>query len=362
MENMSFSVEPGGKTSCEECKKYFETKFKFCPECGVLITHEMRNGTFQDLLKKKIVLPKLIYDKPSRNEFCEFKLGQLLDKDGNFILQPCLSLRYTKNEAYMEIDDNTTAIHKKYTQRLDEYFININKHHLYQYTSRDGLSLNARLQSKQAMLILMKIKHTFTHLTSSLMETFGDLLIALIENNISNPVCGTRFMLVPDKNIHYYPSGYPDYWKDPANYIRDANKIIRFTLLDKMEILFDEQQKSMGEEFEMEMKEYDKIQENVDALLGKVHVDIYYSYRNKKIYQREELLKIFEMELKFLDFKLEERCTYFKIMHINVYILNKEVDELFYFGELRSKLTMISKEFGMDTKCQGVSPLLGLSI
>lgn len=354
MEGMSFSIEPGNTTSCQECKKYLETDFKFCPKCGVEITTEMRQGTFQDLLKKRVLLPSLIYEKPTGNEFHEFKLKQLLDKQATLLPYEFLTFISTKKQDYFKIDADTDAIHKKHTEKLSEYFSDSLKTYL-RYTDND------RLHSKQIVLQLMKIKHTYTHMEDILTETFEDLLITLIENQISNPVCGFRLVLKSNKYIPYPSKHYKEYWNDPKNYVQHMDEVIRCTLLDKKEMPFHELRSSVKEEIVEELKSYDKIQSEVDALLTKVNVDIYYSSRNKKIYLQNELQKIFAMEIKFIGFKLEDHCEKFKIKHINVFILMPEIDDLFYFGEIREKLERASQRFKIP--CEGISrKLLGLTM
>ena len=344
-----FSMSISSETKCTECGKYLDTKFKFCPMCGGEITDVMRHGTVGDLLKKETVIPTLIYNKPTGKEFVEFKIKQLLDKDGNFRFQ-CTYMLYTPKlkNSYMLVNKDNYGIHKKYINRLDEYFKNQKSQPSYAYTPmRDGND-DIITHSKQAILQLMNVNHilltNFTHLIDNTVE---NLLIILIENRINNPVVGQAFM-VPDKNIKYHKNIYEDYWKNPDNYNRDSDVSVKYKFADVGMLPYEdlEDLKKSGHGVDL----YDKEQKELDILLEKVHTDLYYSSGNRKIYMKEELESLLAKEIDLLGFKIIDHCTEFNIRHIRVYILNEEIDDLFDIGNIRIKMERIAGKFGLSRK------------
>ena len=80
------------------------------------------------------------------------------------------------------------------------------------------------------------------------------------------------------------------------------------------------------------------------SLMMEIKEDIFYSKRNNKIYLLSELIEIFKIEgrvIKNLNFK--ERSKHIKILNVNAYILNEEVDQLFEFVEFRQKINKFNR-------------------
>jgi hypothetical protein len=359
MEGMTFSIK---SMSTHDCKNYVQGDYRFCPICGSALTHEMIYGSFQDQLKKEITLPRLIYNKPTGNEFCEFKLSQLLDKSGDYLMTNAIDIRYMKLDqcrSYLTIDKGTRGIHTKYLPMLDKYFADPSK-------ISSETSVETRLNTKNAVLAKMGINHTFSRLTDPLVETVQDLLIMLIENEISDPICGDRFVLVPDQDIKYNKQYNMDYWDNPENYNRDANKTVRYTMINHADMPFDEKEKKRGleklykglDDSEAKLKKYETMQTEVDNVLSKLPQNIYYSSRTRKMYLKDELQKLLSKEIYLLKFVLDDHCIPLSIRQINVWVLGEEIEELFYFKDMKKRLTVISDAFGGDMR--GVSMLMGL--
>ena len=72
---------------------------------------------------------------------------------------------------------------------------------------------------------------------------------------------------------------------------------------------------------------------------SQIREDLYYSHKNNKLYTLTDLTDIFKVECKVIkNLNFKERSKLFKIINVNIYILNDEVDQLFYIAEARQHL------------------------
>jgi hypothetical protein len=355
---MSFSDR---KTSLDELfpnsgachDRHLNTSFKFCPECGVSLKGKMSNENFQKLLEQTVILPNIIYQKPSGDEFCEFKMSELLDSNAECLFNHCLSFRPFAKQTCLILNYHSRAIDDKYTKDLFEFLKNPKKLALAKDKLLNLAAMDIALLGKDLMLKLLDIKHVQMTLQETCIETLEDVLVILIENEISNPICGIRFVLNTDQDFKYPPDKHPEYWCFPENYKTDENTKIKYTLLDEKNIPWEECNKSSKKIHDDIIKEYTEMQADLDALLDQIQVDIYYSSRKEKIYLREELLRIFSTEILYMNFKLEDHCKLIRIKHINVYVFKVEMEDLFEFNDTREKLERIGKAFEMSPEERG---------
>lgn len=96
------------------------------------------------------------------------------------------------------------------------------------------------------------------------------------------------------------------------------------------------------------------------SLMNDVKEDVFYSRRNKKLYLATELDEILKLEKRIIkNFNLRERSKNIKVLNINAYVLNEEIDQLFEFVEFRQKINKLNV-FKFNTEgIEHMSLLLG---
>lgn len=157
-----------------------------------------------------------------------------------------------------------------------------------------------------------------------------------------------------------------------SSYISQINQFTQNTsnsmitnLLQRMDIVSFEECTDMRDYYRMALKNYgvefdfnpynpkllpEKNFEDskTDAILkeqlGKIKEDIFYSRRNRRLYILSELIDIFRLEgriIKNLNFK--EKSKYIRILNVNAFTLNEEMDQLFEFVEFRQKINKFNR-------------------
>ena len=178
----------GGKHLCINCQNMISTNFKFCPNCGAKFNKiaEEKLDILDSLLAQDISVSNMIYCGSfiSTKKY-ECKIKELVTFSPNIIQ------RYGWSHDYI-LENNCYAT-KSYIDRLDKtckslYFTQQTHEHM--VTPK---YVNERLELVDLMLKLLNINHSIGANTQSYtnqFENFGTILIALIENRISEPKCG----------------------------------------------------------------------------------------------------------------------------------------------------------------------------
>lgn len=79
-------------------------------------------------------------------------------------------------------------------------------------------------------------------------------------------------------------------------------------------------------------------------LFTKIRQDVFYSRKTRKLYTLDELIELFKLEGQlFGNLNFRERSKHIKIFNIDAYILNENVDGLFYFIEARKHTSKIKE-------------------
>jgi hypothetical protein len=143
--------------------------------------------------------------------------------------------------------------------------------------------------------------------------TLQNLLSSLIDNGICEPKLGFKVMTEPDIASTESKSAVKDGRKDELKMDVTVSMFV-----DKNER-----------------------QDKLDQMLDSITSDLFYSRRTKKIYLLDELNELFKVESSIYDLNLPSNSEIFYVRGIRIYILPNEIDQLFYFVQLRGKLNEI---------------------
>lgn len=344
--------------SYTNCGHLVNKQQKYCSECGAIIVRETNTSEFRKLLDTELRTPNLIYNalESGKSYKCELKYSQLVNSSGNFQYGALVHKSQYLKDALYAIETQGLAKSKdcpisKYADNLEKiagmgaHYLTIALEHWKQ-----------RLIVDIPLLAMCGVKHTW-HSHSYGNEQFEHILIALIENKISNPICGMNIICKIDPNMHELESNNKNgqYIPKLTNHKNKNNKYtfeIKELTEEDWRIAFceniynkfsqegvriDEMIKSNKVNHESIKKQNNVCQKELDDLLAEINCDIYYSSRNNKIYMEDELVEIFKPEMRIYQIDFKARSTLFKLKHINVYILDPEIDELFANVEERSK-------------------------
>lgn len=341
METFTIPLET---TSCIKCEDHFATDFKFCPDCGKKLIRQIL-PTLEELLRTEILLPDLIYNNPTGTETFSMKFKTLFNELGTFNLSHCLSINRNGEQIYFDFDAKTEPVNVKYSDMMETYFNNPSAATTFSHGIPDAHTSNntidTRIISKHPILQQMNIPHTYAKICCFEKDTLEALLIILLENWISDPRFGDRFVLVPDKELKYPVPTHWDYWTYPTNYQTDSENVITMKMMHKTDLAFSTENNDLKKSI------LDKLQKKIDKqteiydLLDQIKVDLYYSPRNSKIYTRDELVKLLNID------NLETYCEDpFRVRNIRTYVVRDALDTMFDFAEMRESFQKIEGVIG----------------
>lgn len=88
-------------------------------------------------------------------------------------------------------------------------------------------------------------------------------------------------------------------------------------------------------------------------VLSKIQQDVFYSRKMRQIYTHDELIELFKLEgTLFKNLNFREQSKNIKIHNVNAYILNENIDGLFFFIEARKHTSKI-KELELNESFNG---------
>lgn len=364
--------------ACNYCKDPISTGFKFCPNCGQKIElQESKKESLSDILETKILATELIYDNTDIINNFECKIKTLFPDSNNnfwkfFVLPPPSVIGYQN-----ELDLNTDiAFNKKLKLTTLEYLSEKQYANIYSYSNYRFRQSEQRLCSEIPFLKMLNIKHTFQRYilgkNTKQWESLKDILIALIENRIKDPMCGCNLVGIINydtvelykKTVHddeekfrkengdndikislkkINRNDFNDKWEEYRlkPFVGKGDiKDISIDALNNHKLLIKREVCRNIKYIEM----YNEVQKDLDKLLNKINIDLYYSNKNKQIYIHKDLSEAFVNFTSIFDINLHlhKHCELFQLRHINIYILNEELEELLYFSNLHKKINKIN--------------------
>ena len=361
---------------CEKCGNELETNHKYCFECGTAIVQKVETP-LQSLLKTEIKTSRLIYEAfaPGVTYGCKIKSGNVVNKNTPNFLTTILQSNHMLKD--YEISHQLAKRSNVFTadNYQEKLFILYSIYNCgYNDLTYQGAYTNwmDRLIIDLPILTMCKIKHCYLRcyngktgqensFGTSGTEQLGHILIALIENNISNPtfgfhgtsMLGSSILFKSDPDI--YVTHRSEYSTDPKNDDNIFNITAKEGTHDDIKTIYDFYAKGKpdqprqtapydakrsecdyyAERWNKQMVYIKECQTELDKMLNNIKFDLYYSRRNKKIYCLEDLEVIFAPELLIYKLDFSKESTLFKIKHINVFIFEEHIDKLFDNVETR---------------------------
>lgn len=177
-------------------------------------------------------------------------------------------------------------------------------------------------------------------------DTIEHILTGLIAHEISNPIC--RRELIVKTNVNWWNER-----KNPGESIeiRYAPEIANISDGIQLQRLEDglNKLKEGHHNFNLE-KSGDDMKTSIDisleTILSNIKEDIYYSESEEKIFTWSTLMEELEFESQYIeDLNPKKHSRTFKILNINVYILNEEMNILFDYKHARERKNKITTAF-----------------
>jgi hypothetical protein len=329
---------------CKECAQYIShKKFNFCSNCGKKLDHSLPPAAVRNILAQNVQLEKVIFDGLNAskiNEQCLCIVGPR-------------SIEY--NIRSVELQHNNIA-YNMYVKNQDKTTFYQILQPPYDYR-KSTLNCKCVAQSQDCCPHhgLPFVDFTFLGIRGITCDgfeknktiTLQDFLSVLVENGIHEPRLNLNVKTTPD--------------------IVETEKILSNPRLPgasewKLELKLD----VTASIFDCEKNER---QDKLDQTLDSITSDLFYSRKTKKIYLLDELNDLFKVELTIYDLNFPSNSEVFYVRNIRIYILIDEIDQLFYFIELRKKLTktktlklndhkmkphkILSKLMGLDNELEG---------
>ncbi|AYV81317.1 MAG: hypothetical protein Harvfovirus27_6 [Harvfovirus sp.] len=379
---------------CKICDVILDIKMKFCFQCGTKIEIVRTLDDFSELLREQIEMTDLIYDISDINETKHvFKIKEIIPRfngDGYNFLD-----YMTQNPTIFGFNCFTINAYR-IEHRLNDFY-HINNVGAKLYRELETTRLFGKLNDSEKgingcnqLLKMSNIHHTAIRGDLGCeYESFKNILIRIIENKIFNPKCGgsnilgsTNYDLNKLYRAHYGQISAEELKKYIAAIENDkliiSYKCMISTSFDEKYIedrvtsmmsLSAEEQKYYGfENIEQirkqvrsklqlhinHVKREHDIQMKLDLMLNKIQTDIYYSSKTRNILTRKQIEDHICKFMDIYDFVLEKHCELFKLKHINVYILNQEIEDMLYlqniFQKFKSINTLVKKKEGIEEK------------
>lgn len=277
---------------------------------------------FYELLQQEVNISAVIYDRADEKNVLQLKLKQIVDETGVQLLHNLFYLLgspQTGNKFYivgniyypckrMDISSLLTIV-------SDKKMLEMLNHAKY---NADDVWKN-RLTGRHVTLDIFRVKHVAAIYGISSCDTLEHFLITMIEARIQDPCCGQWFDLESDYDFTLFQKAPIATWAQVFR--RDAEKTVTLSLT--------------------KTTPNTTMQENMDEILSIIRHDIYYSSKTQKLYTLDVLEKKLEFIKDLYELKIKEHCELFKLRHINIYILQEEIEHLLYFSSLREKVDLI---------------------
>ncbi len=373
--------------SCSNCNFQLNKQCKYCPECGTKNTVTYKVESLDDILNTSIPMTDLIYDGSQLEKTTTLTIKDLITKE--FTHHNILSyIQKFGNETHFLINTagtgcGSSSFWNKNTYdcnyfTMDNFVKNYNK----KYLSTD--SLKNRLGMLVPILKLCNIKHTYTksswNANTYLLEKIENILIALIENRIISPKCGSNFIGKLDNTLKELSQIFNDANlfeknKDKTVLISfEEDSIKRYTneykssfckqIYGDISDSYMQNINSQVDERIANLKKFEEVQKQLDEQLSKITCDLYYSSKDKKIYSEKEITQTFNMFSDIYNLTLKDHCELFKIKHINVFILNEELDRLILYTQYYNDMNFINSKLTLAegiTQQDAINRMLGLT-
>lgn len=274
---------------CPRCKhsEYEGSKFLFCPIDG---TQLQKPEELKDILNKKFTISQFIYQKQDEKWMFPVFLKELNDTGvkGHFTY---IGGRNSDNS--IDVYSNSIKSIDNYTAQMQHKFKQIHRIDNYETFYNNVMKLPCTYNPQQ--------------------ESLGDLLKSLIHYEITNPVC--RQSMYFHCNLDCWTMG------------QSEDKLIEFSLLYNVH----------GMNASITRSNFPSAEDvKLKDALALITEDVFYNKRTREIYNLEDLLKMFGLEGKlFENFNFYDHSKHIKILNVNAYILNEEIETLFEFMKIR---------------------------
>jgi hypothetical protein len=339
--------------NCFACGYVLAETYKFCPECGTQnLKDKQQSESLKTILEISIPMTNLIYDETDlKTEITKFKTSQLTCtqyKAYNLSEYISYSKYLCDNEFILNrhsLTDKNTSI--PYFSESD-----LLAKHLNQSRFNGMLPTEARMCARHYVLKMCNIKHSiyynpWNNSNFLIEEKIKDILIALIENRISNPSCGFNFVGKLNCNVGNLISQLKEDNKETEISISfDKFNIAKYndkyfdTIISTLGPLYDNHthdqkvnyiKSEINGTINNQLRDFAKftdIQKSLDDTLNKITSDIYYSSKHKTINSE-------------IDIRLKPHCEHFKIKHINVYIIKEEIETILEHKLITTKISLL---------------------
>ena len=282
---------------CKQCKhiEYEGSLYKFCPIDG---TELQVPETLKDVLKKMFTISTFIYQRQEAKWMFPISAKDL-NKSG---IKANFNIIGSRNS------DNSADLYAQSINLIDKYdaqtspFKRIGRYEYWETFYNETMKMKVTRSDGGA-------------------ESLGDILKALIHNEITNPVC--RQTMYFHVNLDHWSMTQPD------------DRIIEFTLDYNIQ----------GSGTSITRSQFPSPEDiKLKDALALITDEVFYSRKYREIYTIEELTEKFVMEGRLFDnLNFRERSKKIQIMNVTAYILNEEIEALFAFSEIRESIKHVTK-------------------
>lgn len=357
------------QTICNGCHSKIDNSYMFCPRCGIKRISEIKHNSLTEILATEILVASMIYEetdiKDQSIELTELKTREdLIDFCNKTPLVDLNKTRFLSDNILSLI--NCSSGHHFSDAIINPNMTNMNRSiQISPYSHSSVKCVNPILNS-------LNVKHVAFGTdcgVNNMYKKFSDVLIQLIENKILNPKCGygnLQFILnynlseIYDKYVH-------GTHKDKS--IKELSLTLQINATNENYYLHDNLIKIKNTKFHDQLslpqniqnleyqatqsfKHYKETQKQFDDQLNQIKYDIYYSQLTKTFYTEHMLLDNIKYFSNIYDITLKNHCTHHKIKHVNIYILNSELEDMIYVANIHNKInkihTKFSKKEGID--------------